>query len=220
MQHFSLAILLWACLQVAPVLAGPVIRPSVVYESLADPAGGGHAFTVGSDEIGQAIAFEGKARRITQIDLLLGDNRSDEFLIRLYELDGISGLPSMLVWESPIQQYPHVPPSYNREIISVAVPGILVPDSVAWTVAPISPTTSDNLMVLTGSLTPAFGQHLNYLMREGPTWLTNLFSNGTFGARFFAVPEVSARWLSTVGALAFLKRGSRRRAAEVSRNRR
>jgi hypothetical protein len=165
----------------------------IVYESLMNPAGGGIAFNFDSAlEIGQSIALAGTARNVTQIDLYLGDNTSDAFKVRFYNLGQANGQPSDLIWESAEIQYPYTPPYYNQKVISVPVPGVAVPDELAWSVVPVDPTSAGNLLVWTGSLLPSIGSHLHYWERlSNLSWNSNLFSNGAFGAKLFAVPEPS-----------------------------
>jgi hypothetical protein len=176
-----------------------------------NPAGGGIAFNINSAlEIGQSIALAGTARNVTQIDMLLGDNTSDAFAVRLYSLDQVTGRPSAILWESAKISYPYTPPSFNQKVISVPVPGVAVPNELAWSVVPVDPTTAGNLLVWTGSLSPSIGAHLHYWKRLSDlSWNSNLFSNGTFGARLFAVPEPSTLAL-TVPALAAMPARRRR----------
>jgi hypothetical protein len=175
---------------------------AIVYESLRIPAGGGHGFSEVTGlgrEIGQSMTLAGTARHIAQIDLLLGSGASEQFRVRFYDLTE-AGFPSTLIWESPVQTYPQTGSHFNRKTISVPVPNMLVPDSFAWTVAPLTPNNS-TMIVLTAFSPPSAGTHLNDWALAGLSWRVNNFTGGQFGARLLAVPEYSSLALLAVGLL-------------------
>jgi hypothetical protein len=173
----------------------PARSESVVYESTL-PAGGGYGFSTGlGHEVGESIGLAGTDRLITRIDLLLAGSPNLEFRVRFYGLDAATGLPSNLIWESPSQFYPPFPPF--DQTVSIPVPTIAVPDSMAWTFVQITPDPFN--MIVRTALSPSVGTFNNYLARDPFPFRTNLFSDGTFGARLIAVPEPASLCLAIAG---------------------
>jgi len=172
----------------------------VVYDSLTSPPAGGTGPGFGY-EIGSAIELHGAGRSITQIDLRLSNSRPEEFRVKFYNVDGLTGEPSTLIWESPIAMFPYTGIGQHQiAIASVDVPQIVVPDVMVWVVTPVAPGSS-NMLVRTTSALPSTGTHINYWARQPDlTWHSNLFSDGSFGARLFAVPEPTLPGVIAAGA--------------------
>jgi hypothetical protein len=173
----------------ATTLLGAQPEPgNVVYDSLTSPPAGGTGPGFGY-EIGSAIELHGAGRSITQIDLRLSSSRPEQFRVKFYNFDGLTGEPSTLIWESPIATFPYTGFGQHQiAIASVDVPQIVVQDVMVWVVTPVAPFS--NILIRTTSALPSTGTHISYWARQPDhTWRSNLFSDGSFGARLFAVPE-------------------------------
>lgn len=169
------------------------IRADAVVFQTSLQSSGGSGFGGGILEIGQSISLAGSARNITQIDLLLSNSGpAEEFRVRFYGLDSLTKEPSELRWESPPVPFPGT----GIKVVSVAVPGILVSDTMAYTVAPLMPSSSHMIVRTDASEFPTIGMHESYWYRRiNSNWRDDLFGNGTLGARLFAVPEPSQLFL-------------------------
>jgi hypothetical protein len=178
---------------------------SVVYDSLLPRTGGGHGFVMGIYEMGQSITLGGSARTITQLDMHLQGFRGEEFRVRFYRLDAESGVPSTIIWESPTTPFDHGPSGF----FNLTVPNIPVPDSIAYTVISLTPGAH---LALAFSYGASIGRHDSYWYRQGDMrWRDRLASNGTFGARFFAIPEPSQPLTGLIAAIWASRRARPRR---------
>jgi PEP-CTERM motif len=186
------------------LLSAPPEPGNVVYDSLTSPPAGGTGYGFGF-EIGSAIELHGADRRITQIDLRLSNSAPEEFRVKFYNFNGLTGEPSSLIWESPITTFPYTGSGQHLiAIVNVSVPQIEVPDVMVWVVTPVAPGSS-NMLIRTTTSQPSTGTHITYWARQPDlTWRTNLFSDGSFGARLFAVPEPSTLLLVGIGATSLL----------------
>jgi hypothetical protein len=163
---------------------------------------GGWAFGA-SHILVQSVRLAGNARRITRIDVQLWGHGSDQFWIRLYDLSGLTAIPPgvswdsdpKVIWESPLQSFGATPP-FGSRIISVSVPGIQVPDTLAWAVAPLEQRTTN--LIIPAVLPPQVGTRTGVVVRQlDGNWATAI-SDWTFGARLIAVPEQSSGALAAV----------------------
>jgi hypothetical protein len=157
--------------------------------------------------IGQAVTLvAGTERLVNDFKVYLGSGNPQTFKIQFYKLDGINGIPGTLIWESPTQNYPYTPFTFNRKVIDVQVPLIEVPDTFAWTV-----TTSDPAHGLLGSSgVPTIGtshQSWTYFPTPGE-WRAG---NSQFGAQIQVVPEPNNIILVALG-IALLGAVARNRA--------
>jgi hypothetical protein len=188
---------------------------NIIYDSLTTPPAGGSGLSFGY-EIGSAIELHGADRSITRIDLRLSDSSPEKFRVKFYNVDGLTGEPSTLIWQSPISIFPYTGSGQHQiAIASIDVPQIVVPDVMAWVVTMAEPGTN-NMLVRTTSALPSVGTHINYWARlPDHTWRSNLFSDGSFGARLYAVPEPSL--LGVIAGGAFFALCARFRAQSRAR---
>jgi hypothetical protein len=180
--------------------ARTVASPSAtVYDTLLPNEFGGESFGA-SLELGQTAILAGAERRVVSFDVTLGSNLDTPFRLKFYQLDGPGGLPQTLIWESAFQNYPWVPPSYNIKVVHVDIPTVLVPDSFAWTIAPL--LTGDQGRIST---------HVGTAARVGQTGLgwDRPISTGqlqrnsiqfVMSARIMAIPEPSTGAVALVVA--------------------
>jgi hypothetical protein len=175
-----------ATLMVAPqLLVGSLAAADVVYDySLTElPYPGTYGCC---SRNGQTVTLAGTSRVVTAIEILLSSGGVSTFFVEFYNLDGPNGVPDSLIWQSGIQTYPFVPGSYNRQIVDVPVPSVLVPNSFAWTISNIH-RENDALPI---SRLPTIGTASNSWYFEFGEWV-NFDPTVNFGARIHAVPESS-----------------------------
>lgn len=178
----------YALVSSAAIASNPPV--SVVFDSIMNRTpGGGHGFASGITEIGLSITLDGSARYVSQIDLPLQGFAGEEFRVRFYELNA-TGAPSAVIWESPAQRYR--PWNMPNGVLSITVPNVLVPDSLAFTVVSLTPNSHLSLPTSFGA---SIGMHEDYWAKQGG-WRNRLFSDGTFGARLLAtVPEPAQHYV-------------------------
>lgn len=182
------------------------VHAGVVYDSITDQYYNGTGSVANHFEVGQAISLAGTARKITKVELQVGGNVDADFQVRFYLLDGppwgAPNTPGTLVWESPVQFFDWTPPYYNRRVIELDVPSVVVPDTFAWAVARPIPTQA--LGVFGGTPNAFVGEAGGEWHRidygSGPQWFSS--ANRVMGARFTAVPEASSAILLLIGASA------------------
>jgi hypothetical protein len=184
-----------------------------VYDSLPGATFGGDSVGVGN-EIALAMDLAGARRRVNHIDLTLGTNAELQFRVRFYQLDGGGGSPGSMIWESDVQTYPFEPGSFNRKLVPVDVPSILVPDQFALAVAPTLLVPQSGSTILMGESVgqPAAGTFLNKWMKTS-SWMLHDTTIHGYGARITAVPEPHSLALASlaIGTLPLLRRIRKRR---------
>lgn len=162
-------------------------------------------------EFGDEITLAGFARDVVQFKVdpaLVGNSFPNaNFVIRFYKNDGADADPGpkvilgpgSLLWESAAQ-----PISTGAGLVTLAVPGIKVPDSFTWTIqyANVNNTDAGGL-VLGDPIT--IGKSFNdyWEKKEDGSWSTKIFPGGTLKANFVAqvtaVPEPATLALVAVG---------------------
>ena len=172
------------------VVTQQAANAAVVYDSLSGSLfTGGRGFSDSLDN-GQSVTLSGVERKVTQFEVYLGSAQSDEFYVRFYELDGAGGEPGTLVWQSPAQTYPSNSPFFQRKIVTVSVPGIIIPNTFVWAIAPVG---ANNFLVGNADLPTVGVNHEIWKHRSiDGTWTSDIILDFGFGARITAVPEPSS----------------------------
>jgi hypothetical protein len=167
----------------------------VVYDSLTGfEYNGGRGCCSGT---GQTVALTGTSRNVTKLDVWFGTGGPSTFTAEFYKLDGPSSVPGSLIWKSPVQTYPYVPPYYNRQVISIDIPNVLVPDTFAWTLTNV---VRENDTLLVTQPTTSIGTTLDS-WHYSPTSGWGHWDDIQFGARIHAVPEPTSASLVAMGML-------------------
>jgi hypothetical protein len=178
---------------------GALPTPTVVYDTLQAVDYGGQGF-LQSIELGQEVALAGEARQVVSFTAFLGDNDTTQFRLKFYLLDGPSGAPNTVLWQSSLQTYPWIAPYFNRKHITIPVPGIVVPDRFAWMIE--DPVPGDGNSVLMCATSASF------VGTPGPAW-QRFYPGGDmrrdqyqflFGAKIVAIPEPASGGIAMVAA--------------------
>ena len=157
-------------------------------------------------EVGDGATLAGTDRLVTKLSLMIiggAQPQNAEVRVRLYEGgDSFQAEPGDLLWESELfKQMPLLP---GEHVYDFAVPRILVPESVTWTLEIRAPDPLG--MGLrgppdVGSSEVFFWIHSSGIWRRSGTQFED-----SFGARIEAVPEPGALSLLAVGALGLARR--------------
>jgi hypothetical protein len=187
---------------------------TLVYDAMSGPLDGGSRLAI---ENGQSVTLAGARRDISRIDVLMGSsNNLEQFFVRFYNVD-TSGLPTTLLWESPLQTWTDNSPSHAIHASNVQVPNVRVPDSFAWTVRRLRPTQ----LSLEMDRLPTLGTALIQL-GVGPNgeWEDHGSTHFAGAARIYAVPEPTGALLAMISlaVVATARRGRGRIAAKVHRS--
>lgn len=200
---------LLSCLVVIAIsfalLIASEVTAEVVFDSLSDSSYSGALGCC--SRTGQSIVLGGTSREIVQFEMVMGTAGPSTFFVEFYKLDGPSGTPGSLIWQSPVQTYPYIAPTYNRKIVALEVPRIQVPDSFAWAVTNVE-RFNDGLIGADNP--PTIGTLLDTWQASpiGGPWRLSPY-NLRFGARVNAVPEPTALPLLGLCALSLLGYRSR-----------
>jgi hypothetical protein len=183
MNTIAKSVTMYVSLYLMPSIASAM--PVVVFDSLGTPGGDICCAGVGP-ETGASIALVGGPRQVTKFETNLSSTGFADFQIRFYDLSN-TGQPATVLWESQTFTFPKDPRvPYNSALISVAVPGIRVPDSFAWTVA--RPSTSIQLDI-NAEPSATIGTQLSLWSRNPFSQQWQMSTFGALMARVTAIPE-------------------------------
>jgi PEP-CTERM motif len=168
--------------------------PTIVYDASNLSTG---AIGNGTLPIGQAVTLAGSDREVTNFEVGLGSDGAATFTASFRLLDGPGATPGTVIWTSPLQTFPYVPPFYNDKLLSVAVPNIVVPDTFVWTVSIVQ---LYNNVVVQSTSSPTIGT-------AGKAWYFNFTDQqwtsepNVFAARITVVPEPATLTLLALGVV-------------------
>jgi len=182
------------------VVAGFTVpgRADVIYDNTAHWLGG-YGFT--ALEQGDEVYAAGSARWVTKLTIGVshqGEPGTADLQARLYANDGAGGIPGTPLWQSAVMA--NTPLSGGVQLVSFAVPDVLVPDSFTWTLQVLAYTIP--AVGLVNGDPPAVGSSPNFDWFGGPGHWTQL-DYSDWIARVEAIPEPSSALL-LLGALAVL----------------
>ena len=210
---------------VALLLAGTwsEARADVIYDNTTTRMGSSLLFS--ALQMGDEVNAAGTARIVTE--LLIGVSQqgvagTSDLQARLWANDGTGGQPGTLLWQGPVLN--DVPLTGGIDLISFAVPSVLVPDTFTWTIQ-----ISDSRPIAVGLPffdPPTVGSSPNYAWFGGPgIWTRQTTPNpANLMSRVIAiqgggdaVPEPGSAVLVLTGFAGFVWMGCRvrkvRRAA-------
>ena len=214
------------------LMMGSSANAEIIYDNTSSPVGPngtitGDAPTSGTSyEIGDTVSFAGTSRTLTDwaFEYNVVGNGNETLHAFLRSLDGPSGSPGSVLWDSGLVSAAQGSHTFNANNLTLAVPGTL-----AWTVQfggidagetsglffNNGPTvgTSPNFDVVTGTLVnPPAGQDFYYRASATGWDVVTTANPDNLSARFTAVPEPST-WALLTGGLGFLGFMARRRKA-------
>lgn len=174
-------------------------------------------------EAGLVVNLDGRERRVTRADLSLENGGAGttlfDYRVNFYTAQGT---PGNLIWSSPTYTA-NLSPS-NSQILSVAVPGVQVPDTFAITVEKASNTASYAFLPW-WSTPPTVGRTFQLLENADGTkaddgWYRRPIqipgSIGGFGFRIFAVPEPNTSGMLGLAFITFAAGNRTRRSPSRS----
>jgi hypothetical protein len=187
------------------LLVSSPVAAEIVFDSLSGMSY--HGARGCCSRTGQTVTLASTSRHVTDIEFWLGTAGASTFIVEFYNMDGPNGVPGSLIWQSPVQTYPYVFPFYNRLILNVDVPEILVPDTFAWTITNVHRV--NDTLIQTGLPTIGSLSSPWYYVPASGEWVDD--SDWRFGARINAIPEPSCALMLAVGA-AIVCQGTRLRS--------
>ncbi|MBM4019395.1 MAG: PEP-CTERM sorting domain-containing protein [Planctomycetes bacterium] len=184
-----------AALAAAAVL-GPAARAEIVYDNTVNSQG--YAYTPLA-ELGDAVYLDGTARIVTAFKVLLYSSDPDLVTIdlesRFYANDGPGDEPGTLLWSDVLWGLDVLP---GTQTVDFAVPSVVVPDVLTWTVNTGSGTVGPVMYD-----PPVVGASDDYFwMNDGTGWGAWWFGGypvANFGAMIEAVPEPATLCLLGAG---------------------
>ena len=193
-----------SCLYVISIVIVPVwmccpARGEIVFDSITEATQfGGGVVTAPGFHGGDVVQLAGSSRIATRVDVLLyefGAGVPGDLTFKVYFWDRV-GVPGNLIWQSPAQHASLL--NRTPTVVSVEVPGVRVPDLLAWTVQGISNLHSAGVV---GAFPATIGTPIGQIV--GPPWSYGGFppNSGCLGFRLIAVPEPTTGVLIALGVV-------------------
>jgi hypothetical protein len=175
----------------------PAVQAGTVFDNLATRDVTVHTLAAngqpGGMELGNSITLGGHERAVTRMDvaMAIGGAGTAQFTatLRLYANDGPNSTPGTLLWAGSRNL---VIDSGADIVYSFAVPSVVVPSSITWTMQASNRTGNQSAFGLPHYMPPAVGSIAPGYWMGGPgDWMPG-FGVHPFGARIIAAGACSA----------------------------
>jgi hypothetical protein len=202
--HIILTALAFACIPQLSTAQGNMVFNDTVNPGLPE-------FGPGAAQVGNEITLGGDARQITDVSWLVYSqnwNVMASIEMWIYANNGSSGAPGTLLWSSGLLTGIKISP--NDTSLDVAVPNIVVPDTI--TITSIVDATPVALGRVFGGSASVGGVDASWVQTYPGLWYQQSFP--PYGMRVVAVPEPSSVSLMIIacamlaGALRYSSRDS------------
>ena len=193
------------------VACGLELKATTIFNNTGTPTGG-LVFGSLNGEVGDQVQVAGTDRYVTQLQIGIypqggffpnGTAGAADVEARIYANDGPAGNPGSLLWDSG--RLFHVSYPGNVNLLTFAVPQVLVPDTFTWTLQYSNAAPLPLCEVFVNTPTVGSSQDFFWVHGAGSPWQQiNGGEIDNLMARVEAVPEPSVFALTSLLAVALL----------------